>query len=197
MTLLRRLTADQRASGAAEFALVLPLLLTLMFVAIDGGRYLYDSNRIEKATQFGARFAVVTDPVASDLITTDYVGQVVNGVTLTQGDRIPAGALATITCSSTSCGAGHTFNSTAFQNVVNRMKLIVPQLQASNVTVTYSGSGLGYAGDPSGMQVSPLVTIQISGLTWQPVSGFTLVNAHYPTISTTLSAEDSVGSQSY
>ena len=197
MTLLRRISVDQHASSAAEFALVLPLLMALIFISIDGGRYLYNTNRLEKAAQFGARFAVVTNPVASDLPAIDYVGQTVDGVKLTQGDRIPADALAKFNCISTGCDSPHTEDAAAFTAIVNRMKLLVPELQSSNVTITYSGSGLGYAGDPSGMQVAPLVTVQISGLTWQPVSGFTLLNAHYPTISTTLSAEDSVGAQSY
>jgi Flp pilus assembly protein TadG len=191
------LFSDTSGAGAAEFALVLPVLLILMFLSIDGGRYLYNVNRIEKATQFGARFAVVTDPVASDLTTLDFVGQVVDGQTLTQGDRIPADALAQFSCSQTACTGGHTVDSTAFNNILARMKLIMPELQASNVTVTYSGSGLGYAGDPSGMQIAPLVTVSVTGLPWQPISGFLFVNASYPTVSATLTAEDSVGSQSY
>lgn len=197
MSLTRRLALDQHGSSAVEFAMVLPLLIILMFVAVDGGRYIYESNRIEKATQFGARFAVVTDPVATDLVSTEYVGQVVDGVTLTQGDRIPADALSKITCTSTDCGKGHTYNATAFTNIVNRMKLIMPEVKPSNVTVTYNGSGLGFAGDPSGMQISPLVTVTVSNVTWQPISGFLFLKASLPTIATTLSAEDSVGAQSY
>jgi Flp pilus assembly protein TadG len=197
MMRLADLCTDKRASTSAEFALVLPLLLIMMFLSIDGGRYLYNINRLEKATQFGARFAVVTNPVASDLTTADYVGQSVDGQTLTQGDRIPADALAQFTCSSSDCGAGHTFDADAFAHIRDRMKKIAPELQDSNITITYQGSGLGFAGDPSGMQISPLVTVTISGLTWQPVSGFLFVDATYPTVSATLSAEDSVGAHSY
>jgi hypothetical protein len=199
MTELGRLIRDRDGSGAAEFALVLPLLMILLFVGVDGGRYLYNINRMEKAAQMGARFAVVANPVASDLASIDYVGQTVGGVTLTQGDRIPAGALSQFTChgSTSACDGGHTFNSTAFANILARMKYIMPDLKAANVNLIYSGSGLGYAGDPSGMQIAPLVTVQVTGLRWQPVSGFILLNAPYPTISTTLSAEDSQGSQSY
>jgi len=187
--------------GAAEFALVLPLLLILMFLSIDGGRYLYNVNRIEKATQFGARFAVVTNPVASDLTSLNYVGTTVDGVTLTQGDRIPADALPAFTCNSTSCTGGHTFDNASnpqpFTAILSRMQLIMPELKPENVTITYAGSGLGYAGDPSGMQISPLVTVTVSGLSWQPISGFLFLNASYPTVSATLTAEDSVGSESY
>lgn len=197
MNLVRRLLTDQSASSAAEFAMALPLLLILIFLSIDGGRYIYDTNRIEKATQFGARFAVVTNPAASDLAGIDYVGQTVGGVTLTQGDRIPTAALASFDCISTGCTNGHTLDSSAFGNIVARMQLIMPELKSSDVTVSYVGSGLGYAGDPSGMQISPLVTVKVSKRTWQPVSGFLLLNASYPAISTTLTAEDSVGAQSY
>ena len=201
MTLRHHFIEDESGASAVEFALVLPLFLVLLFLSIDGGRYLYNINRLEKASQYGARFAVVTYPVASDLAGIDYVGQVVDGVTLTQGDRIPADALTAFTCNSTSCTGGHTFDNTAtpnyFTNILTRVQAIMPEVQASNLTITYSGSGLGYAGDPSGMQISPLVTVTISGLTWKPISGFMFVNAPYPSISATLSAEDSVGSQSY
>ena len=201
MTFRRLLFSDQSGASAVEFALVLPLFLILLFLSVDGGRYLYNINRMEKATQYGARFAVVTYPVASDLAGLDYVGQVVDGQTLTQGDRIPADALAAFTCNSTSCTGGHTFDTThspqPFTAILNRMQLIMPELQASNVTVTYSGSGLGYAGDPSGMQISPLVTVTITNLTWKPITGFMFLNAQYPSVSATLSAEDSVGSQGY
>ena len=199
MILLHRLATDQTGSSAAEFAMTLPVLMILLFLCIDGGRYIYDSNRIEKATQFGARFAVVTNPVASDLASIDYVGQTVDGVTLTQGDRIPADALTTFSCNSTSCTGGHTFSNAAFQAILFRMQQIMPDLQASNVTISYSGSGLGYAGnpDPNSPQISPLVTVQVIGMKWKPISGFMLLNATYPSFRTTLSAEDSVGSQSY
>lgn len=188
---------DDGGSSATEFAMALPLLIILLFLGVDGGRYIYDSNRIEKATQFGARFAVVTNPAASDLAGIDYVGQTVGGVTLTQGDRIPAAALTAFDCTTTGCTNGHTLDTTAFGNIVAHMQLIMPDLKSANVTVSYQGSGLGYAGDPSGMQIAPLVTIKVSGMTWEPVSGFMLLKATYPSISTTLSAEDSVGSQSY
>jgi Flp pilus assembly protein TadG len=63
MRLLRQLLRDRRAASAAEFALVLPLLLVLMFGIIDMGRFFWQLNESEKATQMGARMAVVTTPV--------------------------------------------------------------------------------------------------------------------------------------
>ena len=70
MRTVRRLLNSEGAASAAEFALVLPLLLLLLFGIIDAGRFMWECNRAEKATQMGVRFAVVTDPVPSDFIPT-------------------------------------------------------------------------------------------------------------------------------
>ena len=211
MTCVPRLVRNRSGSSAAEFALVLPMLLGLIFLVIDGGRYLWSVNRIEKAAQWGARFAIVADP-PTDAFTTavaaNYVGTVVGGVTLTQGDVIPIAALGKMVCNDAGCcnpanlctapyPAG-TYTQSKFRAIVDRMKLLSPDIAYSNVTVTYRGSGLGYAGDPSlSGQISPLVTVTVSGVTWAPVSGFAQFKAGFPTIETTLSTEDSIGSSSY
>lgn len=195
------LLRDCRAASAAEFALVLPLLLLLIFGIIDGGRYLWEINRAEKATQMGARMAVVTVPVASGLVSQDYLG--VGG--LTQGDIIPASALSPITCTRTSCACSGscptnatTANTTAFDAIVLRMKAMKQDVGNSNVTVTYQGSGLGYAGNPHGMDISPIVTVQLAGLQFTPITTllFGQPSFNLPSIRTSLTAEDSVGAQS-
>jgi Flp pilus assembly protein TadG len=197
--MIRRLLLDRSASSAAEFAMVLPLLLLLIFGLIDAGRFMWEYNRNEKATQAGARFAVVTDPVASGLTTTGFVG--VSG--LTQGDLIPASMLPTVTCTETSCacascpaGIPGTFDSAAFAKIVTRMQAMNPRIQASNVEVKYSGSGLGFAGDPNGSDISPLVTVSIIGMNFNPVTGFRIGQLPMPTFSTTLTSEDLSGVQS-
>ena len=63
MTSLRNLLRRNGGASAAEFALVLPLLLLLLFGVIDAGRFMWEYNRAEKATQMGVRFAATTDPV--------------------------------------------------------------------------------------------------------------------------------------
>ena len=35
-------------------------------------------------------------------------------------------------------------------------------IEASNLIVEYRGSGLGYAGNPNGMDISPLVTVRLT-----------------------------------
>jgi len=195
----RRLCLDRSGSSAAEFALVLPLLILFLFGIIDGGRFLWETNKAEKATQAGARMAVVTDVISTGLGTQDYVG--VGG--LTQGDLIPASALSAITCTRTactcsgSCPTGYaTANSTSFDRIVERMSFMKPDIAAANVRISYRGSGLGYAGDPNGMEPAPLVTVELTGVQFRPLVLFNAVAFNLPPFRTTLTAEDSSGAVS-
>ena len=196
----RRLLTDVSGASAAEFSLVLPVLVMLIFGIIDTGRWLYTYNKLEKATQMGARFAVVTDPVAPGL-DTSYVG--VGG--LTQGDVIPASQFgmirctsASCTCVTTPCPTPGTADSTAFNAIVNRMRLFAKEVTTGNVTIEYSSSGLGYAGNPNGPDLSPLVTVQVSSLTFHPMSFliFKRNGLTMPIFRASLTAEDFKGSQS-
>ena len=202
MVTLRPLWKDNSAASAAEFGLVLPLLTLLLFSVIDAGRFMWEYNRAEKATQAGARMAVVTNVVSQGLITPNYVG--VNG--LTQGDRIPASALGKVTCTGGACtctptcptGVPGTFNTAAFDAIVQRMKYMAPTIQASNVVVEYRGSGLGFAGDPDTLrpQISPLVTVRLTGMTFRPLAFLTFAAFPMPDFATTLTAEDLSGTES-
>ena len=74
--MLCRLILDRRASSAAEFALVLPAALLLLFGIIDVGRYAWQLNEYEKATQMGARHAVMLDGgVSAQLLVRDAAGR--------------------------------------------------------------------------------------------------------------------------
>ena len=65
---LESLMRSDRAASAVEFAMVLPLLLLFLLGIIDVGRYMWALNTAEKATQMGARYAVVSDPVANVIV---------------------------------------------------------------------------------------------------------------------------------
>lgn len=206
-------TRCNSGASAAEFALVLPLLLLLLLGIIDTGRLAWEMNQAEKATQVGARVAVVTDAIAPGLTTESYVGKTVGSVTLTQGDLIPAAALGTITCSSVSnavactcttspCPATlGTADATSFGRIVTRMQGMYGRIVADNVEIQYSGSGLGFAGDPNGMEIAPIVTVRLVGtqnapLRFTPISTLRMLNFALPDFRTSLTAEDVSGSQS-
>lgn len=194
---------DDVGATTVEFVLVLPLFILLVFGMIDVAGYAWRMNMAEKATQFGAREAVVTDPVASGLASEDYVGKTYSGVTLSQGDTIPAAALGLITCTSAGCtttGEGPTtpgFDSTAFDRILGRMKGADPSITSANLQIEYRGSGLGFAGDPNGMQIAPLLTVRLVNMTYSPWMGLIYKAAiGLPNVSYTLTMEDASGSAS-
>ena len=199
--MIRRLRLDRSGASAVEFALVLPLLLLLLFGIIDAGRFLWEVNKAEKATQVGARVAVVTDPLPPGLVTAGYVG--VGG--LTQGDVIPASALGLVTCTNTGCTCTTspcptlgTMVPANFTRIYNRMRAMKRDITQSNVRVTYRGSGLGYAGDPDTTkpEIAPLITVQLTGVQFRPAIGLVLRSVTLPDFRTTLTAEDGVGTVS-
>ena len=129
----------------------------------------------------------MTNPVAGGLNSTDFTG--VSGLKV--GDPIPAATVPAITCTDSSCtcsgcpgGLPGTYNSAAFTALVSRMADMKPDIKAANVEVVYSGSGLGYAGDPTGADVSPLVTVRLKSLQFTPVTSFMLATISMPSFST-------------
>ncbi|HKG92543.1 MAG TPA: TadE family protein [Gemmatimonadaceae bacterium] len=64
-SLKHRLTADQGVS-VVEFALVVPILMMVVFAAIDFTRAYFTQNQVASAARAGARFAAVqSNPMAS------------------------------------------------------------------------------------------------------------------------------------
>jgi hypothetical protein len=51
------LTTDTRAASAAEFALVLPLLMITLFTFVEAGRYIDHLHVVSKAVRDGVRYA--------------------------------------------------------------------------------------------------------------------------------------------
>lgn len=201
-SLFHSLWRDERGA-AAEFALVVPLLLLFVLGALDAGFYMWHVNQAEKATQIGARVAVVTNPVASAISTESYVNKVVGGTTVALGDRVPVGAFGKMTCTNAACTCdtgpcpATTHDSAAFNTILARMRGLYPSITASDVSIEYSGSGLGFAGDPNGPDIAPIVTVRVTGLEYSPFSGAIFGAAvDMPPFSYSLTAEDSSGTRS-
>lgn len=208
MNTFRSLARDQRATSAAEFALVLPLFLLLLLGTIDIGRYMWNIGQAEKATQMGARFAVVTDLVPSAL--TDY-SFALSG-TIPQGDPVPQSQFPGVVCSGTSGGAScqciqsqqgscafdaTATNDEAFGRIVARMRRMYGGIGPENVQIAYTYSGLGYAGDPNGPDVAPIVSVSLHDLPFRPISLGLLRNLGLPGTSHSLTMEDGVGTAGY
>lgn len=171
--------------------MVLPLLLLFLFGILDVGRYMWTINKAEKATQMGARYAVVSDPVAN-VINVDFV----NDYSIPGGDVVLPATFGSATCTSTgNCtvtGAASGVsgrNAAAFDAIVTWMQRFYPEIQPSNVRVIYQNVGLGYSGDPTGADVAPLTTVELTGLSFQPLVLFG-GSASLPVINASLTFED-------
>jgi len=175
--MLRRLLSNRSGSSAAEFALVLPVAIAFFFGILDGGRYLWEVNRAGKATQAGARAAAVTDMIPQGVVDYSYV---IDGG-LSQGSVVDDTAFPGVQCEAPSgvvtCewlgSPSEAFSlnplDAAFQRIVKRMQVMMPTIGPENVVVTYYNSGLGFAGDPSGPDVAPLISVRLQNMEFRPI----------------------------
>lgn len=188
MKTLRSFLRDATGAIAAEFALVLPILIIFLFGIMEVGYYAWAINQGEKATQMGTRWAVATDMVPEDLV--DYSFAVDGGIP--QGTIVPQDDFPTVTCNSAGCTAWG-YNSDAFAAIVDRIQDFKSGVTPANVQIEYSWSGLGYSGDPNGPDVAPIVTVRLINLKHRPLSSFLIGAVDLPEFAYSLTTEDGQG----
>jgi Flp pilus assembly protein TadG len=181
-----RIVRDQDGGVLVEAA----VMLTLMFVFVLGGIdflfAFYQWNAAAKAVQLGARIAAVSDPVASGLVD---LSTAVGG---TAGDPMPAFSVVcigtgnntgTCTCTGTCTGVSG-YNAaamkrlvygrgngaaTACQNVTGSYNIgmcnMFSRVTPANVIVTYTQTGLGVRGLPTGPV--PTIDVSLTGINFQ------------------------------
>ncbi|CAD7336538.1 pilus assembly protein TadE [Sphingomonadales bacterium 56] len=204
------LLRQEQASSAAEFALVLPLLLIFLLGLIDVGRLMWTWNQAEKATQMGVRYAIVTNPIWAGMKNYDFVAT----GNLVPGEPVPTTFFGKVTCSwSDSCGTcvgsfcsgtkAKDYDSAAFSSLVDHMKKFFPGMVDSidptgrtKVLVTFSNSGLGYVGDPNGAAVAPLVTVSLQNVRFKPFFLLSQQAITLPPFQSSLTFEDGQGTVS-
>jgi Flp pilus assembly pilin Flp len=202
---LRRFWRGRSGAVAAEFALVVPIFLAFIFGVIDVGRAMWTWNRAEKATEAGVRFAVATNTLPTGLSALDLIGVSAGGSTIGEGQVIPESAFGKLSCDRTTCACitapcyGITaMNSAAFDAMLARMQGLFPEIEAANVRVDYSSAGLGYAGDPFASDVTPLVTVRLVDMTFQPTTLLVFrTTLDLPGFPATLTLEDGAGGLSH
>jgi Flp pilus assembly protein TadG len=207
MSYWRRLAQDTDGGPAAEFALVLPVALLFLLGIIDVGRYMWEVNRAEKATQIGARYAAATDMVASGLASYSFAAQASGAIPA--GTTVPVADFPGVDCSSDgstttcTCATGGTCafpltaNSAAFNAMVARMDDIKKDITPAKVLITYSYSGLGFAGDPNGPDVAPIITVKLRNMQFTPLTGLLFrARLDLPDFSYALTMEDGSGTVS-
>ncbi|MBX7541292.1 TadE/TadG family type IV pilus assembly protein [Qipengyuania sphaerica] len=186
---------DVRGATAAEFAMVVPIMIIFLFGIMDAGFYAWTLNQGEKATQMGARWAVATDMVPSDLRTYSFATS--GGIS--QGEVVPQSAFPGVTCTNTgctckgTCSFGLNRDAAAFDQIVARMQDYYADIEAENVQIDYDWSGLGFSGDPNGPDVAPIVTVRLIDMQHDPLFGLLIGSFGLPDFAYSLTAEDSEG----
>lgn len=69
-----KLLGDRRGSTAIEFALILPIMATMMIGAMELGRYFLAYSSISSATEQLARYTMIQPNASSSELTTQFQG---------------------------------------------------------------------------------------------------------------------------
>jgi Flp pilus assembly protein TadG len=205
------LRRDEAGAALIEATILLPVIIAVFCGSIDLLYAFYQWNAAAKAVAVGARIAAVSDPVAVGL--NNLSNQVVLSGPVAIGQAMPAFK---ITCdgSTEMCGCVGTcigitpnsFNRAAMNRIIfgrgstsctdaasyytTGMCDILPAISAANVTISYTQTGLGYAGRPGGPV--PTITVSLQNLHFQFffLSYLLGANIPIPAMKTTITAED-------
>lgn len=189
MRALFRFARSEAAGMTVEFVAVMPVFIIIVFFVIEVALAFFWWKSAEKATQLGARVAIVSDPVTAGVPATNVPlnGTVIYGTRCTTASTCTN--FGTISCTGAACT-----NAVAFDRVLTRMRNILGNIAAANVTISYTYVSMGYAGGPA----VPLVTVTLANVPFQTgfISMFgTLLGAGsalttIPTMSARITGED-------
>lgn len=163
---------DESGAAILEFTLVILFLLPVTFAVFEVSYIGWQWNRAEKATQFGVRFAIQSDPVEAAF--TNWSAYVSLGVN--PGESIVQNPF-NVRCDNTACsvtsGALPTGWSTdhdpdAFNAILDRVQRIFPDVDAINLLVEYQHVGLGYS-DRRGTDLIPVVRVRLTGMVYDTI----------------------------
>lgn len=164
LKLLNRFFRNDEGGTLIEFTLIFMLLIFTTFAVTDIGYALWQWNSAEKATQLGARKAVVSYPVATGLEKFDCTDATVSaGDPCTNSGK----SFGTVTCygnNPTTCSDGSVFRTVVADLILARMQLVFPRVQMENLEFIYEDLRLAFAG--RGSPVAS-VTVRMVGLDFQ------------------------------
>lgn len=188
---------EERGSSAVEFAIVFMLLTVTTFGIFETSLLMLQWHRAEKATQMGARYAVVSPMAAPELADATGIGGSAEAGTSCMdamtGATLAACALSPdpVICQAGGCN-GYGFDGDAFEAIVEEMRKALPEIDESNVVVEYRFVGLGFVGRPGGQPLA--VTVRLQNMTFDLIVLDDLVGMNgqlaMPAFATTLAGED-------
>ena len=163
--------ANDDGAALVEAAFVLPILLLLVFGLMEISLYFWTWSLAIKATQLGARRAVLSDPVAvgpglDAAESSTYWDGLPPGATCfpAPGGRSPCPAFAVQCdlkdgCRCTGGACQFRFAATRLTPILRAMQAVMPDLKPDNVEVSYATNDLGYVARPLPVPVDVRVTL--------------------------------------
>jgi len=109
---LAELLADRRGGAAVEFAIIGPVLCTLLLGVVDVGRMFYVRQNLEYATEEAARYYMLNPSAASSDVTTQLKNKMQgggNGVSVSYTDTTNCNGSSSVTCTLISATYDFTF----------------------------------------------------------------------------------------
>ncbi len=145
-----------RQGGAAvvEFALTLSIFLIIVFAIIEFSTLMMNVSRANEVTRDLSRMAIVSSPLC-DI----YTGGCAGG---TSSMTCPGGAPVQMTLAEAGTDCATAPGSTGCR-MLTRAQAIMPNIEATQIEVTYACSVAGAVGRP---QVIPLVTVGLIDVTY-------------------------------
>ncbi len=132
--MISRLVKDRRANAVIEFAVLAPVLFTLVLGALDFGRMFYVRQGLEYATEQAARYYMMNSTVQQSAITSYLKGLMVGGlgggVSVIYTDTANCNSQGSVTCTKIAASYPFTF-------VVGFLGLGTKTLTATAQTVRY------------------------------------------------------------
>jgi hypothetical protein len=208
--LARAIALDDRGAVLVEVSVVMTIMLVFLLGSIEFLFVFYQRNAAAKAVQIGVRLAAVSDPVASGL---NGLSAAVLGPRVPEGSTMPDfavtcdGGTARCMCASGLCPAELTYNAAAMNMLVfgrgssscgdarsfydSGMCDIFVRITPANVVITYTQSGLGFAGRPGGPVPTITISLKDLRLNFFFLRGLAgLDDLQMPPLTTSMTAED-------
>jgi len=129
-----RLWRDRRGGAAIEFAIVAPVLFTILFGALDMGRMFYVEQGLLNATQLAARYYALNSSTSTSAITTYLQNAMVGGM----GPSVSVSYNSTSNCNSQSNVTCTTITATyPFTFAAGYLGISAKTLRATSEAVLY------------------------------------------------------------
>jgi hypothetical protein len=154
-----RFLKTKDGSTTIEFVVVFLAFIGIMFFVIEVTLYMFFLASLEKAAEAGARRAATSSPVVNISLVNERANNSVR-----YGARCTSSTCRSWNGRPPGCGPNRQpCSGAAFQNILREMRRFNGQITADNVSITYTYTGIGFAGGPA----APMVTATVSCVPFQ------------------------------